>query len=143
MPISSERAAELLSDLSFLVGSFSIQGHVHGERCSGTVTGRWILERTWIEVREVVDGYEDLCLYGVDRQTGDRIVHHFGEGQVDVHVVLPRDDGGFHWVPAGLGPVVRLIPRGDGWVCEVGRFDAPDLDVAYVASPGGRTRTGG
>lgn len=134
MPISSERAAELLSDLAFLVGAFELSGHVHGEPCNGTVLGRWILEGTWIEVREVIDGYEDLCLYGVDRQTGDRIVHHFGRGRVDVHVVLPRDDGGFHWVPAGLGPVVRLIPGHGGWACEVGRFEAQDLDVRYVAS---------
>ncbi|MCP4809957.1 MAG: DUF1579 domain-containing protein [Proteobacteria bacterium] len=130
MPISSQRAAELLSDLAFLVGEWRITGTVHGAPVEGTATARLVLDGTWLEYREVIDGYEDLCLYGVDRETGDRVVHHFtSEGLVDVHVVLPLDGGGFHWVPVGLGPIVRVQPDDAGWTCSVGRFESAELDV--------------
>lgn len=130
MPISSQRCAELLSGLDFLLGTWSVTGRVHGAPATGTATARRILDGGWVEYREILDGYEDLCLYGVDAVSGDRVVHHFtGDGRVDIHPVLPLAAGGFHWVPVGGGPVVRLVPEPGGWRCEVGRFDATDLDV--------------
>lgn len=126
---------EKLDALSFLLGDWVVAGTVHGEPVEGTARVRPVLGGAWLLYSEHIGGYEDLCLYGVGEQ-GDLVVHHFtSEGLGAVHTVLPREDGGFHWVPAGLGPVVRLLPGEPGFRIEVGRFDADDLDVTLSFRP--------
>ncbi|HJN76326.1 MAG TPA: hypothetical protein QGF58_20525 [Myxococcota bacterium] len=123
---------EKLEALSFMLGEWVVTGVVHLSPVRGEARVRAILDGAWIEYTEVIDGYSDLCLYGVG-EDGDLVVHHFtSEGIADVHAVLPREGGGFHWVPSGLGPVVRLVPDEEGFRCEVGRFEAGALDVRLV-----------
>lgn len=123
---------DALQALSFLLGEWSVRGRVHDAEVSGTAAARSILDGAWIEYTERIDGYSDLCLYGVD-DAGDLVVHHFtSEGLAEAHAVLPLDGGGFHWVPKGLGPVVRLLPDDDGFRCQVGQFESDALDVELV-----------
>lgn len=125
-----------LAALAPMLGEWSVRGTVHGEPVSGTASARPVLGGAWIEYAEVIDGYEDLCLYGVGEE-GDLVVHHFtSEGHAASHTVLPRDGGGLHWVPAkGMGAFVRLIWEDEGFRTEVGRFEADELDVVLTFRP--------
>ena len=117
-----------LDTLTFMQGSWRIQGHMHGQAVQGAAT----VERVaaGLLYREVVDGYEDLCIYRVDPH-GELEVHHFSEDGVFRHAVHRMDDSsGFHWVPMSVhGPVVRVLPQADGFRIEVAHRDAPTPDV--------------
>ena len=131
----------MLGPLAELVGRWKVQGHVHGEPVTGTVDAHLAVEGAWLVVRErILDAggrlsYEDRCLYGRDRLTGDLVVHHFQEGgRVAVHAVLPTDHGtGVHWVPRGGGPRVELRRADDGWRVQVLALEAPGpaVDLRY------------
>lgn len=123
-----------LDHLAFMVGSWQIQGHLQGR----PITGRATVERSGVGLlyREVIDGYEDLCLYRVDAH-GELEVHHFSEDGAFRHAVHVMDDGrGVHWVPnSPLGPVVRALPLPEGFLIEVSHRDSDGPEVSLQFRP--------
>ncbi len=132
----------MLDVLTGLVGRWKVSGHAHHTPVQGCVEVTMMVQGCWLMAREtLVDAqglsvHEDLCLYGRDPLSGDLQVHHFQEdGVVEVHTVLPTDDGqGVHWVPRGSGPRVELRREGSGWCVRVLTLEAstPEIEIHYT-----------
>ncbi len=119
-----------LDQLAFILGSWRVEGHMHGTLIRGSAQAERVLGGQAILYRELVDGYEDLCLYRLDA-VGELEVHHFSEDGAHRHAVHAMDDGsGLHWVPHTVhGPVVRLLRQADGFQIQVAHRDQPEPDV--------------
>ncbi|GEM_PF-2065962 len=143
------RARTALDVLDFLVGTFRVSGEAHGEPFTGTATGRRILGGTWLEARERTGDHEELCLYRLEPGIEQVVVEQLtSPGWRVRYGVLPLQGGGVHWVPAQLGPRVRLVPCAGGYTAEV-TFPgdtAPAVVARYALLPeneGGSRSDGG
>ena len=126
------RARTALDVLDFLVGRFRVRGRAHGEPFEGVAESRRVLGGTWLETRERTPDHEELCLYRLEPGLEQLVVEQLtAPGWKARYGVLPLEGGGVHWVPANLGPRVRLVPTPLGYRAEV-RLPG-DAEPAVVA----------
>ncbi len=124
-----------LEQLAFMLGSWRIEGKMHGQPASGRAQAERALDGSAIIYREFLEDYEDLCIYRED-ELGELEVHHFSTDGVFRHAVHAMDDGrGFHWVPNTVfGPIVRLFPGPEGFRIEVAHRDSAQPEVVLKLS---------
>jgi len=124
-----------LEQLAFMLGSWRVEGSMHGQPASGSAQAERALGGSAIIYRELLEDYEDLCVYRLD-DAKELEVHHFSKDGVFRHAVHSMDDGrGFHWVPNTVfGPIVRLFPTPEGFRIEVAHRDASLPEVVLHLS---------
>lgn len=132
------RARTALDGLDFLLGRFRVRGEAHGQPFEGHAESRRILDGTWLETRERSDDQDELCLYRLEPGLEQLVVEQLtAPGWKARYGVLPLEGGGVHWVPANLGPRVRLVPTETGYRAEVflPGDDTPAVRADYEKLP--------
>ncbi len=138
-PRAPDAGPGALAALGFLVGRWIGEGEEGGTPLTSEAEGRWILDGTWLQVREILrDGegrsvHEDLTLYRFDPEEGHvRVVHCLPGGWKREWPVL-LCEGRLHWVLGPAGPHVVLEPGEDGWCSRVVQpgTEAPPVTIRY------------
>ncbi len=116
-----------------LAGDWVGSGQAHGRPVEARLQVRVILGGSFVELREWMDGYEDLSLYRQDPETRELRVLHVQEGGVlDDH---PVEAAGMTlaWITGPRAPHVEWSVVGEGLRCAVTfpGFSAPEIEVLY------------
>lgn len=127
-------AASALALARTFAGDWVGTGLAHGRPVTARLEVRVTLGGSFVELREWMDGYEDLSLYRQDPETRELRVLHVQEGGViDDHPVEAAGRG-LAWITGPRAPHVEWSLVEEGLRCAVTfpGFAAPEIEIVYT-----------